>query len=239
MANNKGRRAIGAIVVLIGAILLIVAAFMPWYTIQASGYGNTITQNSYPGIPTSNGTIQYSCSGSAISCPSQTSYHDSKLDNTGNLAEAGYFMAIVGFILGLVGAILGIASRGNSRRAGPAVALAIVAMLLAIVAVGMFAGLLPGALKNDLKSPSGSGPWSSFFGSANQTGFNGLPVPTSDTWGPGAGWYIAIAAFIVLLIGAVLILMSRKDAAPAPVTTPAPTSTSAPAGVPPSSPPSS
>jgi hypothetical protein len=229
MASNKRRRVVGAIVVLIGAILLIVAAFTPWYAesfkVSFEGYSITITANSYPGIPSSNGTIQYTCSGlpSAASCPSQTSYKDARLNNTGNIAEAGYFMAIVGFILGFIGAILGVASRTNPRRAGPAIALAVVAMILAVAAFGLFAALIPGAIGSDTPGHTGTGPWSSFTGSANTTSF-GIPIAGTLSWGPSIGWYIAIVAFVILLIGVILLFRYRKDPAePVPVAAPAPT----------------
>ena len=37
MADNKKRRLVGAIIVLIGAVLLIAAAFIPWYTVEIKG----------------------------------------------------------------------------------------------------------------------------------------------------------------------------------------------------------
>jgi len=195
---NKGRRLVGAIIVLIGAILLIAAAFMPWYTYQAktttpAGSGTT-TINSYPGLPGQNGTIQCSTSGSAA-CPySQTSYNNARENNTGNIAEAGYFMMIVGFILGLLGAIMGVMSRGNPRRAGPAFALGLIAMILALIAPILFMGLLPGALSNDIPSAeraSSNGPWSSFFGSNSTTPFSGVTI--DFTWGPAIGWYLSLS----------------------------------------------
>jgi uncharacterized membrane protein len=241
MADAKRWRLVGAIVVLIGALLLIVSAFMPWYMEQFSSNGATITSNAYPGIPSSNGTIQFSCSGlpSGANCLSQSSYKDSHLNNTGNIAEAGYFLAIVGFVLGLVGAILGLMSRNNPRRAGPAMALATVAWIIAIAAVGLFAAALPGAIGNDTPGHSGSGPWSSFAGSSTTSGVFGVPLSGTFTWGPAVGWYLAIAAFVLMLVGAILIMRFRRDAEPAPATAPAPMAgTPAPAGAPPAAPPS-
>jgi len=238
MADNKNRRAIGAIIVLIGAIVLIAAAFVPWYTQEIKGsvltYTITINENAFPGLPGSNGTIQYSCSGlpPILSCPTQTSYSTLKLTNTGNIAEAGYFMMIIGFILGLLGAIVGLMSRGKASRSGTAIALSIIAALLAVAAVGFFAALLPGAIGQDTPNHAGTGPWSSFSGSttANLYGITGA----SWTWGPAVGWYLGIVAFVILLIGAILILVFRKDSLPAPA--PAPSATGTAATPPPASP---
>ena len=233
MANNKRRRRLGAIVVLIGAILLIVAAFIPWYTwqLKASFEGASVTGtiSTYPGLPSQNGTIQtsYSCSNvPAGHCPSGTSSSYSKdyLNNTGQLAEAGFYMLIVGFVLGLIGGVIGLASGSNSRRAGPAIALAIIAMILAVAAVGMFAGLLPNAIGKDSPGHTGDGPWSSFTGSTSNTTY--LEFPATSTWGPGIGWYLTIGAFVVLVVGLVVLFAARKDPPePAPVSVPAPTPT--------------
>jgi len=228
MASNKGRRLVGAIIVLIGAILLIAAVFIPWYTYQAKttsplGSGTT-TINSYPGLPNQNGTIQCSTSGTA-SCPySQTSYQSAKYTNTGNIAETGFFLLIVGFVLGFIGAILGVASRSNSKRAMPALALGIIALILALVTPVLFMATLPGAQSSDIPSAargSSSGPWSSFFGSSSATPFTGVTV--NFTWGPGIGWYLSFVAFVILLIGVIFLLRYRMDPAePAPVAAPAP-----------------
>ena len=214
---------VGAVIILVGAILLIAALFMPWYAVQVSYSGISVTQNSYPGLPSSNGTIQYSCSGlpSGGHCPSQTSYNSARENNTGTIAETGYFLIIVGFVLGLIGAILGFTSRNNARRARPAMTLAIVAMIVAIATVGMFAVALPTAVGQDSPGHTGSGPWSSFFGSGNSTSF-GVPGGTL-TWGPGIGWYLAIGAFVVFLVGMIILARARREPLePAPVSVPAP-----------------
>jgi len=238
MADSKRRRFVGAIIVLIGAVLLIAAVFIPWYTWQqkASEDGASITGtiSTYPGLPGQNGTVQtsYSCSNlpSSVSCPSGTSnsYSNLNLNNTGQVAETGLVLLIVGFVLGLIGAILGFLSGGSGRRAGLAMALAAIAMILAIVAVGLFAAELPTAIGKDATGHTGSGPWSSFWGSGNLS-YMGIPGSTA-TWGPGIGWYLTIGAFVVLLIGTVVLMRARKDDVMAPA---APAAPSAPAAPPP------
>lgn len=229
---NKGRRVVGSIIVLIGAILLIAALFTPWYAFKTSFAGGSETQNSYPGMPGTNGTIQYTCSSlpTGVTCPSQTSYSSivPKETNVGNLAESGFFLLIVGIILGFLATIFGLMSRGNFRRSTPALAFGIIALLLAIIAPVLFAAALPGAVSSDISSayrpPNTSGPWSSFIGSSSYT--NPLIGPVSLNWGPAIGWYLAIVAFVFLLIGVVLLFLYRKDPAePAPVAAPAPTGT--------------
>ena len=230
---NKGRRVVGAIIVLVGAILLIAALFTPWYAFKTSYAGASETQNSYPGIPSTNGTIQYTCSSlpTGVTCPPQTSYSSivPKETNVGNIAETGFFLLIVGIILGFLATIFGVMSRGNARRSTPALALGIIALLLAIITPVLFAAALPGAISSDISTtyrpPNTSGPWSSFIGSSSYTS----PVVGSVSldWGPGVGWYLAIVAFVILLVGVILLFLYRKDPAePAPVAAPAPTGTS-------------
>ncbi|MGA7650182.1 MAG: hypothetical protein WB984_02870 [Thermoplasmata archaeon] len=218
MRNVKVGRLIAAVIILVGAVLLIAAVFTPWYTEQFSGNGITVTQNAYLGVPSSNGTIQYTCSGlpAGASCLSETSYKTETANNTGNLMEAVYFIAIAGIILGFIGAIIGLVS----RKTGPAMALAVVAMILAVAAVGVFAVALPGAIGNDSPNHSGSGPWSSLFGSSSSGRFG---IQGTLTWGPGVGWYLAIGAFVLLLVGVILVVLFRKDPpAPVPAANPAP-----------------
>jgi len=240
---NKGRRVVGAIIVLIGAILLIAALLTPWYAFKSSYAGGSETQNSYPGMPSTNGTIQYTCSNlpRGATCPPQTSYSSivPKETNVGNIAETGFFLLIVGIILGFLATIFGLMSRGNARRSTPALAFGIIALLLALLTPVLFAAALPGAISSDISTtyrpPNTSGPWSSFIGSSSYT--NPLVGPVSLNWGPAIGWYLAFVAFVILLIGVILLFLYRKDPAePAPVAVPAPTGTGTPTQVtPPSS----
>lgn len=229
MPSAKTNRTIGAIIILIGAVILIAALFMPWYAFKTSTPVGSETQNSYPGIPSTNGTIQYSCSGS-VPCPSQTSYSNIKPTetNTGNIAETGFFLLIVGAIFGIIGTILGLMARGNARRVRPAYIMGIIALILALITPVLFAAALPSAISGDIGSayrPTSSGPWSSFSGSTSAT-LGG--VPYSFTWGPTTGWYLSFAAFVILLIGVIFLLLSRKE----PSVAAAPSSTTAAAKTP-------
>ena len=224
MANAKRGRMISGIIVLIGAILLFAAIAVPWYTVKFSEGSASESINFYPGTPSQGGTIQYSCS-SIPTCPSSTSYTGASppLNNTGMIAETGFFLLIAGGVLGLIGALLAVASRGNSRRARPAMALAVIALIIAIAAPSLYAVALPGAISKDMPKETGSGPWSTFIGSNSTTGGASL------NWGPAVGWYLAFGAFVVILIGLILLMRYRKDPAePVPVAAPAAVPSAAP-----------
>ena len=213
----KRGRTLAAIVLLIAVVLTLGALFLPWYSEQFSAFGLSETQNAYLGLPTTNGTLQYSCSSNAP-CHNTTSrsYSDLNLTHVGNLAEAGYLLIITDAVFGLLAVALAFASRNNPRRAGTAIALGVLAMLIAIGAAGYFAVALPGAIGSDSPGHTGSGPWSSFYGSTTTSGL-------SITWGPAMGWYLAIGAFVLFLVGVVILARSRTDPpAPAPAAVPSP-----------------
>jgi hypothetical protein len=236
MAKAKAGRLIAGVILFIGAILLVVAVVTPWYSYERSGAGASVTQNSYADLPSTNGSIQYSCSGlpTGASCPSQTSYSDRNLNNTGAVAETGFFMLIAGIVLGFIGAILGVVSRGNSRWTTPAIALGVIALVLAIAAPGLFAASLPGAIAKDTPNHPSNGPWSTFYGSNSTT----VPLIGSETitWGPAIGWYLSIAGFAFFLVGVVLLARYRKEL-PEPSTPPSSMTPEATAVPPPTSPP--
>lgn len=230
MASPKLGRLVAAILVLIGAILLIAAVFMPWYYQQLTGSGITETQNTYPGFPSQNGTIQYACSGlpSGAKCPTQTSYTGSSppLNNTGTIAETGFFLLIVGFVVGLIGAAFGVMSRGNARRVSPAIWCSIIALILALVTPLLFYAALPAAVAKDIPTAdryASSGPWSSFFGSTSVS----IGPLTSASWGAGIGWYLSFVAFALLLVGVILFYVFRREP-PKPAAAPSATAPGAP-----------
>jgi len=234
MQSRKSGKLVASVIILIGAILLIAALFVPWYSEETSGFGITETVNAHPGLPSSNGTLTFSCSGTS-SCPSQTSYSDQNQNNTGAVAETGFFMLLGGFVLGLLAAILGLMSRGKPGRPTAALGLAVLALILAIAAPGLFAASLPGAISKDTPNHTGSsGPWASFYGSTSAS-VEGTTFTT--TWGPAIGWYLSIAAFVILLIGVILLLRARD--APPPAMSPPPMTAPASSDMtPPASPPS-
>jgi len=208
MADGSRRTLVAMLVVLIGVVLLIVSLFTPWYTTEASGDGITASMNFYPGLPTTNGTIQYVCSGTGVPCPSSTSYSDYGINNTGRVAETGYFLIIAGIVFGLLAVILALLGRRKPGRGRAAVAVTIIAVILAIAAPGAFAVELPHAISQDYPGATGTGPWSSFFGS-NSTTESGFTL--TSTWGPAIGWYLSIGAFVVLWVGVILLLRQRKE----------------------------
>jgi len=237
MASKRAWRLLGAAIILVGAILLIVALFTPWYAVKTSAEtGGSTTVYSYLGMPSMNGTIQFSCS-PAAGCPSSTSYPSGT--NVGNVVETAFFLLIAGITLGVLATILVFAARDNARRSGFGLALGVLALFLAIITPGFFAVALPPAFSNDGGSSgtNTSGPWSSFMGSSRTPCCNPLNGWLTYDWGPAIGWYLSIVASAILLIGVIILFSRRKESPPTKtIVTPA-SAAPDPATQPPPSPP--
>lgn len=222
---------VGAVLGLIGFILITVALVTPWYFSKVSESGGPFSgayeqQNYYLGDGSN--SIQPTCGGlpSGASCGNSTSYTSSPPDynNTGHLSEALQGLVIGGLILGLLGFIFAFMARKNQKMVRWAMIFLVLAMLLAIVAPIAQLAAQPGAIHSDISNNKGStssdGPWNTYFGSnsSSQT-FGGTTVTTDESWGANTGWYLSIGAFVVFLVAAILLMRSRKgDMMPPPPT---------------------
>lgn len=188
---------------MVGAVLLIVSAFVGWYQVSSVGPGYSDTITLLPG--NSESTTCTTNTASSANCPGGTSgsitatYSSQMMNHTGQLYQIVQFLCIAAFVTGLIGGVLALIrmpSRPGLPRSG-----------LALVAVGALLGSVgplwvavgqPGALSADTSSPPPSGPWATFSGSDT---FGA----TSVTWGPWLGWYFAIAGAIALIVASTLI----------------------------------
>jgi hypothetical protein len=233
MSASKRRRQICTLLIAIGVALLLVSLLTPWYSRSYSFSGlpgggvRDETTLYYPGIPSAIGTIQWSCGGtggqSSRGCPSQTSYSESGLNNTGVVVEATFFLVLAAAVAGALAAIFSFAAWGNCRRVTPAFVLASIALILALSAPAIFALALPSAIGKDTPDHFAHGPWASFFGSTS------YPAPVSENlaWGPTVGWYLSIGAAVCFLAGTALLFALRRGPA-SPASRPAPQSPSTP-----------
>ncbi len=243
MAKKATARLIAAVFILVGAILLVGALLTPWYcynTAWAGGpAGNYGTANAtyYLGPPSLSGTIWLTCTGNARWCPTQASYSSADENHTGIVAGITFGMLTAGAALGVIAGSIGVVGRGKPPRPFPVITLAILATALAIAAPGLFAGSLPSAFSQDISIAhclycTGTGPWTSFSGSGFwEVGMVGGP----DSWGPSIGWYVSFAAFAVLLVGVILLMVFRMDPS-RPGASPSTTSQDASDAPPPASP---
>lgn len=233
------RGMLGGLLMIIGAILLIVALLTSWYT-YSSKSTETFGANSATGTinidlhPGSNyvASSSFSCSGpqASAACPPSTSnscpYTSSSstgscpagnFNKTGPLYAVTEYLVIGGLVLGFLAGILAFVSGGKPGMRKGALVLGILALLFAIVTPITLLAAQPGAIKSDSGNvPSGSsGPWSSYFGSCSGSSCaTGASGNNSATWGPSTGWYLSIVAFIVFLLGTMMIMRGGKDSAP-------------------------
>ncbi|MDE1819903.1 MAG: hypothetical protein KGI98_03495 [Euryarchaeota archaeon] len=209
------KRLIASILLLVGAVLLIVSIATPFWSDTESGSGVTYTIQFFAGnewkeicsgssCPTGTLTCTYSSSGGG--CPALT--------NTGNLYGGVSGLLTGAIVLGFIAAILGLMgalalSFGRIQMLLTWL-LILVALALAIAAPMWALGGQPGALTSDYSSGScaGTSPCNSFFGNACPSG---TPSGVSCNWGAGAGWYMAIAGFALLLVGFLFLFMTRRD----------------------------
>lgn len=236
MARRKTGSLLGAIYMLVGAILLAAALFAPWYSFDSyseqragtpsQGYSEVVgpsTLNFYLIGLLGDGSVQTSCPSGNVSnfCPTSSSYSDARLNSTGWVIALTLGLAVAGFAAAAFSGILGMVLRGKARRRFPEVTLAFIALALGIGATVTFTVLLPGAFAHDI-SPSQrgwetSGPWLSFSGSASVVPPLPCPAMACETiptsWGPSIGWCFSIAAIAVLLVGTVMMIRFRHDVA--------------------------
>ncbi len=215
---------IAALLALGGAALLIASAFQPTWTFSAvepsgaSPLDQTLAF--YPG-----GSFTQTCE---AYCPSPGSsisvaYTAWGLNGTGALYSAyeGVWVAL-GTLCVLPALFVGLAARPSRRhqyqhrRLLWAMRLAGIAPLIAL---GVLMAVQPGVIGADsgaVTSVHWSGvspsPSQSFAGScAGSQGADGsCPAGESQNWGPGAGFYLALAAGLLVLLGSVFVGLGRR-----------------------------
>jgi hypothetical protein len=107
-------------------------------------------------------------------------------------------------VVGLVVQAIGGRShrRGNDRwrRVGPS--LLLVAGVLAIALPVAVAVLQPLAATHDFSAAGGGGPnpLGSFWGSCSPASTHCIGQNTTETWGPGPGWYVAVGSGVCCLV---------------------------------------
>lgn len=228
MPGRGLHRLLGALVLLLGAAVLLAALIQPWYTYSntivggPAGAGGTRGYTFYLGASGSNGTVHLTISGPQFSSSSQESYDNAGLSQTGLVAEITFGLVAAGCAFGLAAGALGLASRGRARWTTPILVLAFLSLALAIAAPEVFAQALPWGFSRDVPASQRTGlpdgPWSSFNGSSHLTSGT---VGSILTWGPSTGWYLSIVAFAIVAVGTVVLFLYRRDP-PEPAPAPAP-----------------
>ena len=202
----KGTRFTASTLLLIATLLLATSMGVSWWGASVSGGGHATVLGFDPG---SAFTVQSGSNSSA-----QQSYISVGLVHVGQLYEAVLGIGLLATVAGLVSVVLsylGAFAVFKSRRILPftlvitLISLASAAILPGLVALGQ-----PGAFNADNTSgfgrsacgPSPS-PCTGFWGSVSAGG-------STVSWGADVGWYLAIVAAVLLLVGLLLLWTVRK-----------------------------
>jgi hypothetical protein len=197
---GMGMRMAAAALILVGGILALVSAFTAWWSLSFSGSSISF----FPGS---------SYTGSGFFGSQTVTYASGGIGPVGGLYEAILALVIIAGILGIVAGLLGlVAAMGRlpAHRHGMVKGLAIAAIVLALVAVILAPAVQPWAFHDSSNNGScsglglnGSSPCGAFWGSASSHGF-------TVTWGAADGWYLALVAFVLTLVGFVLWRSNRN-----------------------------
>jgi hypothetical protein len=209
--NGGRRRRWGAGLVLLGAVLLIGSLFVGWWTLQVSGFG--ITETLVLGFPVPNGGngVSFECGGNLSQfvekCPAPESYSNASLTHTGNLYSAIQYVVLGGIALGLVGGFLALRPSTLDRRRKLMMVLVSVALVVALVAPVSLTLVQPSAMNSDHPygtiGGNGTSPTNTFWGTNTTDGIGYV-------WGASYGWFLALGAFVLTLVGLLLLRRTSK-----------------------------
>lgn len=222
------KRMVAAAVLAAGFVLAAVALGTAWWSVN--------TNFTYDGTTTTTGYNVYaggtcSSTSSASSSPPPCTVNGtlaSLYSNLGTLVGVALALALVAAAFGFLGAF---GLNFGRIQLTLTILFALIPFILLLAAAGWAAGSTPSAAS----LPSGD----YFWGSTSA-------IDATTTWGAGAGWYVAIVAALVVIVGMAMYAGTRTQPYTAlelgyrpPVPTPAPAVATWPAasGVPPPSPP--
>lgn len=202
-----------AIVVLVGAALLVAALILPWYSFDLSGSssnnGSLVMEADLDAFEI---CVSGSGANSGISVSTgQCALYMAVSPGTGILFFIPALLLVLSLILGLVAGALGFKASNDSgpvvrkkvRRPYALTRLSLVLLLVSIILFLIFDGIVGGFLANQLCAPGSS--TSGWGGACDYTlnSSSGGSVSGTMTWGPSFGFFLAILSFVLLLVGAI------------------------------------
>ncbi len=181
------------------AVLLALVSFVgPWWVLNSQDLG----------IMRGSGTVTFGPLGRTIwpwyGGTNVSGY--SGFPNTGTVFAVGVLLTVLGALAGVATALVAAVPAGASlfRRWGARLSLS--AFLLIAAAPLYVMAALPSALMQDRATPLPQ-PFS-FWGSATM---GGTPLyRVAYSWGAGWGWYVAVVAALLLLIGTGLVIRGQR-----------------------------
>jgi len=206
IGRTRGRRVVASTLILIAAVLLTITAVVPWWSLSWSNPTESATIGFVPGST-------YTVTGMNLSqgFSDLTSYPA----QTGALYQGVLLGAVVAGLAAFLAMLLGFLGSfgvlGSRRFFGLTVIAAVVAVvgaagLPAIVALYQPATVNANSNYGSGQSgcPSGASPCTSFWGASSGSGL-------SMVWGADLGWYLAVAAAVLLAIAIALLWVTRRQ----------------------------
>jgi hypothetical protein len=201
----KGTRLTASTLILFASIMLAASMGVSWWGASVSGGGHALVLGFMPG------SSYFSENGSTTA--SQT-YVSDGLVHVGQLYEAILGLGLLAMLAGFLAALLGFLGAFGSLRSRKFLPVSLTITLVSFVATlitPILAALgQPSAFNADSTSGFGSSscgpspnPCTSFWGSMSQGGF-------TVSWGADVGWYLAIAAVVLLLVAFLQLWSTRK-----------------------------
>jgi uncharacterized membrane protein len=202
----KGTRLTASTLILIATLLLGASMGVSWWGASVSGGGHALVLGFDPG---SSYTVQ-----SQSNTTTQYTYISAGLVHVGQVYEAVLGIGVVAALAGLVSTILsylGAFSTFKTRKIQPfALVITLVSLVAAIALPVLVTVGQPGAFNADNTSGFGSAncgptpnPCTAFWGSMSAGGF-------TESWGADVGWYMGIAAAVLLLFAFIQLWGVRK-----------------------------
>lgn len=209
------KRLAASFFLIFGFILLAIALGVAWWSWSLSVGGSSLTYSFLPGS-----SLSATCSGSICSsgvyATGTVTYAAAALGNVGTIYTGAEGLIAGGMVLGLIAAVFALLG-GYGLNFGRSqltltVLLALIAFILTVAAVAWVTAGQPGAIPSDMgryySCLTGPNPSSSFWGSCSSS-YEGTPY--SISWGADAGWYCAVVGMVLLLVGTVLLIVTRKE----------------------------
>jgi hypothetical protein len=198
----RWNRALGPAIAVAGALVLLAAAFSPWYVLDFKtvnqGHPNEVLFLLFP-----KGSCDCVLNGNTI-----VGWYPPDLSALGAVLVLAEYLLVVSIFLGGIGAALGLLSFrvGRRRLLVPSMTLLAAAALVATGASLYAMEQGPRSLHSYLLevNSGGAGPGKTFQGECSSSECAGqfyLAENQSESWGPGVGWYLALFGSALFLAG--------------------------------------
>ncbi len=210
--SAKGTRLSASALLLLSIIVLAVSLTVPWWGASLSGGGTSGTIGFVPGS-------SYFVTGTfgTGAAAGTYAYSSTGLLHVGELYEAVLGVGLLAILAGLAAMVLGYLGASGTFRSRKYLSMTLLLTLISLVGAALLPGMValaqPAAFNADGSGFGGTGgsgcgtgsnPCNSFWGSISGGG-------ATYAWGAGVGWYLSIAAAVLLALALVQLITSRSQ----------------------------